>query len=281
MSVINDDGTLNIDETLNHANQIISGGASGAFIFGSTGQAMLINNDEKKEMIAKASTHKIKKNLYFGIGSNSISETIELIQYAMEYKFNNFLIMPSAYYFVSNEGVYNYFKQIIKTLPKVKIILYNFEKLSKFLFEPAFVKKLVNDFPKNIVGCKDSSYNLYNKLKLQNFMMFPGSEKYLLDGLKNGSHGCISATVNSTFKLSRKVFDDFEKKLPQSANEKLVKVRSVFDKYNLISALHSYFALKDSKYKNIIPPLSLLNEKDTKKLISELENLDFEIKKAA
>ena len=102
----------------------------------------------------------------------------------MEYKFNNFLIMPSAYYFVSNEGVYNYFKQIIKTLPKVKIILYNFEKLSKFLFEPAFVKKLVNDFPKNIVGCKDSSYNLYNKLKLQNFMMFPGSEKYLLDGLK-------------------------------------------------------------------------------------------------
>ena len=43
-------------------------------------------------------------------------------------------------------------------------------------------------------------------------MMFPGSEKYLLDGLKNGSHGCISATVNSTFKLSRKVFDDFEKK---------------------------------------------------------------------
>ena len=73
----------------------------------------------------------------------------------------------------------------------------------------------------------------------------------------------------------------FEKKLPQSANEKLVKVRSVFDKYNLISALHSYFALKDSKYKNIIPPLSLLNEKDTKKLISELENLDFEIKKAA
>ena len=34
MSVINDDGTLNIDETLNHADQIISGGASGAFIFG-------------------------------------------------------------------------------------------------------------------------------------------------------------------------------------------------------------------------------------------------------
>ena len=64
MSVINDDGTLNIDETLNHADQIISGGASGAFIFGSTGQAMLINNDEK-EMIAKASTHKIKKSLFW------------------------------------------------------------------------------------------------------------------------------------------------------------------------------------------------------------------------
>ena len=281
MSVINDDGCLNIDDTLQHANQIINGGATGAFIFGSTGQAMLISNEEKKEMISKASTHKIKKNLYFGIGSNSIGETIELIKYAMEYNFNYFLIMPSAYYFVSNEGVYNYFKKIISSVPKVKIILYNFQKLSKFLFEPSFVKKLVNDFPKNIVGCKDSSYNLYNKLKLPNFMMFPGSEKYLLEGLQNGNHGCISATVNSTFKLSRKVFDDFEENLPQSLNEKLIKVRSVFDKYNLISALHSYFSINDKKYRNVIPPLSLLNNKDTKKLISELENLDFEIKKAA
>ena len=38
MSVINDDGTLNIDETLNHADQIISGGASGAFILEAQGK---------------------------------------------------------------------------------------------------------------------------------------------------------------------------------------------------------------------------------------------------
>ena len=35
-----------------------------------------------------------------------------------------------------------------KNIPKVKIILYNFEKLSGFKFEPDFVKKLVSSSKK-------------------------------------------------------------------------------------------------------------------------------------
>ena len=52
----------------------------------------------------------------------------------------------------------------------------------------------------------------------------------------------------------------------------------MFDKYNLISALHSYMSTKDDNFKNLLPPLVLLNSKEKKELISELENLKFEIK---
>ena len=48
------------------------------------------------------------------------------------------------------------------------------------------IKNLVKSFPKNIIGCKDSSYNLYEELKLPNFLMFPGSETKLLKGLEIG-----------------------------------------------------------------------------------------------
>ena len=49
----------------------------------------------------------------------------------------------------------------------------------------------------------------------------------------------------------------------------------MFDQFNLISGLHTYLAKKNRLYKNILPPLSLLNEKDEKKLLEDLKKLDF------
>ena len=68
---------------------------------------------------------------------------------------------------------------------------------------------------------------------------------------------------------------DFIDKKKQLENEKLCNVRKVFDQFNLISGLHTYFAKKNQFYKNILPPLSLLNEKDEKKLLEDLKKLDF------
>ena len=55
----------------------------------------------------------------------------------------------------------------------------------------------------------------------------------------------------------------------------MISVRHTFDKYNLISGLHSYMALKNSKFKNLLPPLTLLNSSDQKELLKKLENLKF------
>ena len=40
-----------------------------------------------------------------------------------------------------------------------------------------------------------------------------------------------------------------------------------------------FFSKKDDSYQNILPTLSLLNEKDEKKLFEDLEKLDFNIDK--
>ena len=278
-SILNEDYSLNIEATINNAVSSLNNGLHGAIFFGSTGQSQLIDLNSKKNLISSIASHKFKKRFFLGTGCNSLNETIDLIKYAMEYEFNDFLIMPPAYYKGNTEkGVYDFYKFIIKKNPKIKIILYNFEKLSSFLFTPMFVRQLVENFPKNIIGVKDSSYNLYENLKLPNFLMFPGTEKKLLKGLESGSSGIISAICNVTAPLARKVFDDFEKKKEQTQNDKLIAVRNVFDKYNLISALHSYMSTKDDNFKNLLPPLVLLNSKEKKELISELENLKFEIK---
>ena len=276
LSVLKEDMSLDTDSTIAHAEKIIKNGLSGVFFFGSTGQSQLISISEKKNLISKLAHNKLKNQFYLGTGNNSFKENLDLIRYGMEYKFDTFLIMPPAYYKGNtDEGVYSFYKNIIIKEPKVKIILYNFEKLSSFLFGPELVKKLVSDFPRNIIGVKDSSYNLFENLKIPNFLIFPGSEAKLLKGLELGCAGCISAVTNVTHSLAKKVFDDFESKTMQTMNTKLVSVRETFDGYNLISALHSFMSVEDKKYKKLLPPLVLLSEGKQKELLSKLDALGF------
>jgi len=276
LSVLKEDMSLDTQATISHAESAIKNGLHGVFFFGSTGQSQLISISEKKDLISKTATSKFRDQFFIGTGLNSLNDNLDLIRYSMEYGFQTFLIMPPAYYKGNtDEGIYNFYSEIIAKVPKIKIILYNFEKLSGYLFNVEIVKKLVKNFPKQIIGCKDSSYNLFENLKIPDFKMFPGSEAKLLNGLELGCSGCISAVTNVTHSLARKVFDDFANKKQQSANKKLINVRQIFDKYPLISALHSLLSIENKNFSYILPPLTLLNPKLKEELISKLKELDF------
>ena len=275
MSVLNSDLSLNIEKTIDHAEELISQGCHGTAIFGSTGQSQLIPISEKIDLLNKLSKTKYKDKHLIGTGLNSLGETINFLKIAKSLNFDKFLIMPPAYYKYGDVEVIEFYSKIIQAVPNCKIILYNFEKLSGYKFSTQCVKELVKKFPDQIIGVKDSSYNLYESLKLENFSIFPGSELKLLKGLQLGCSGIITATCNVTSKMSRKVYDDFLSGNAQTQNQKLCDVRTVFDKYNLISGLHTYMSQENKIYKNILPPLSLLNKEDEKNLISSLKDLNF------
>ena len=277
LSVLNKDLTLNVEATISHGENLINNGCAGVFFMGSTGQAQLCSVDSKKELISKIASHKLRKQFFIGLGVNSLEDSISLIKYANEYEINKEILIGAPAYYRNNsdQGVFNFFKRIISECPKVKIVIYNFEKLFHYKFSVEAVTNLVKSFPKQVVAVKDSSYNLYENLKIKNFLVFPGSEAKLLKGLEHGCAGCISAVTNVTHSLARKVFDDFENKTPQTKNDQLIAVRETFDQYNLISALHSYHSIKDENYKNILPPLTLLSEEKKKELIEKLNKLKF------
>ena len=277
LSVLDSNLALNIEKTISHAENLIDIGCHGVAVFGSTGQSQLISVSEKIQLINKLSKSKYKNKYIIGTGLNSLSETINLMKISNSLNFKDYLIMPPAYYKYRDEDVIRYYTKILESIKDCRIILYNFEKLCGYKFSIECIQTLVRLFPRQIVGVKDSSYNLYENLKIKNFLIFPGSEEKLLKGLELGCSGIISATCNVTAPLARKVYDDFDQGKKQTSNEKLCSVRKVFDKYNLISGLHSFMAQKDKIYENVIPTLSLLSENDKKKLFEDLDKLDFNI----
>ena len=275
LSIFNQDLSLDIDSTINHSEKLIQAGCHGCVLLGSTGQAQLISSREKKKLIEKLHNNKFKDYFMIGTGNNALNENIEIMKHSIDNGINRFLLMPPAYYKYDDEGAYSFFANVVQKVPESKIILYNFEKLSGYKFNVQIVEKLAKDFPQQIVGVKDSTYNLYEVLKIPNFLIFPGSETKLLKGLELGNSGIISAICNVTASLARKVYDDFNNKKTQTFNEKLCAIRKVFDNYNLISGLHSFMSLENEKYKRILPPLSLLSEPQQKEMMSKLKELEF------
>ena len=229
---------------------------------------------EKKTFISALSKENFKEKILIGTSCNSLNDTIDIMQHSITLGFKNFLIMNVAYYKNEDNGVYNFYKNIIKSVPEAKIVLYNFSKLSGYAFTSEVTKRLIEDFPNNIVGMKDSTGNLWDNFKAKNFSMFVGSEKKLLDGLKAGASGCISATTNFSGSLAKKVYDDFKNKKSSSENEKLQAIRTAFDETgNLISALHTLKSLENKAYENLLPPLELLNQNKKEDLIKKLKAL--------
>ena len=278
VSILDKNLRLDISKTIKHAENLIDQGCHGVAILGSTGQAQHISLEEKIKLIEDLSKSKYKENFIIGTGFNSLSDTILLMKTSQLLDMKKFLIMPPAYYFYKDKDVINFYNKIIENISDCKIILYNFEKLCGYKFSIECVETLVKKYPKQIVGVKDSTYNLYENLNIDNFSILPGSELKLLKGLELGCSGIITATCNVTANLSRKVYDDFKNKKDQKYNEKLCNVRAAFDKYNLISGMHSFLSDADNCFNNILPPLSLLDSKEKEKLFEELNKLDFNSK---
>ena len=277
LSVLDVNLALDVKNTIKHAENIINMGCHGTIFFGSTGQSQLVSLSEKIQLINKLPNSKYKDKFIIGTGLNSLADTINLMKISKSLGFDTFLIMPPAYYKYGDDNVIDFYSRIINEINESKIILYNFEKLSGYKFSKSCVEKLVEKFPKQIVGVKDSSYNLYENLKIKNFSVMPGSESKLLKGLELGCSGVITATTNVTASLAREVYDNFINNSPQHLNQKLCDVRATFEKYNLISGLHTFMTQKNNIFKNILPPLKLLSEEDKNELLSNLKKLDFNI----
>ena len=272
VSVLNANLSLDVGGTIEHALKVEQQGVSPAFL-GSTSMSQLLGISDKKKLIKEILKQNFQ-NILIGTGCNSLNDTINLIRYSLELGYKGaFLIMNPAYYSPEDLGVYNFFSDIQKAV-RCKIVLYNFSKLGAgYAFSPTIVKKLVNEFgTEAFIGMKDSTGSCWRNLKIEKFNMLVGNEINLLKNLELGGSGCISATTQICPSLARKVFEKKDKK----DFEKMSQIRLAFDATgDLVTAVHYFLSLGDSRYEKMLPPLISISKEKQKNLLSDLEKIGF------
>ena len=248
---------------------------------GTTGEANSISVSEKIHLIKTIGSSDLpKEKIIIGTGNTSFVDAALLTKTAVENKVFSVLLLPPFYYKnVSDEGVYQYYKQIINTVKSknLRVFLYNIPQVSGVTISIDLVNRLKKEFSDTITGIKDSSGNFENTKKykeIKNFIVYPGSEKFLYDGLHIGCSGCISATTNVNIEAT-KLINSFDKSEGESINKKIKAVRDVFEKYPVIAALKATKIKEDSNWSNIRPPLVALSDQQKSNLAKDLKDINF------
>ena len=248
---------------------------------GTTGEANSVSVSEKIDLIKTISSSDLpKEKIIIGTGNTSFVDAALLTKTAVENKIFSVLLLPPFYYKnVSDEGVYQYYKQIINTVKSknLRVFLYNIPQVSGVTISIDLVNRLKKEFSDTITGIKDSSGNFENTKKykeIKNFIVYPGSEKFLYDGLHIGCSGCISATTNVNIEAT-KLINSFDKSEGESINKKIKAVRDVFEKYPVIAALKATKIKEDSNWSNIRPPLVALSDQQKSNLAKDLKDINF------
>jgi 4-hydroxy-tetrahydrodipicolinate synthase len=248
---------------------------------GTTGEANSVSISEKIDLIKTIANSDLpKERIIIGTGNTSFVDAAFLTKTAVDSKIYSVLLLPPFYYKnVSDEGVYQYYKEIINTVKStnLRIFLYNIPQVSGVTISIDLVNRLKKEFSDIITGIKDSSGNFENTKKykeIKNFIVYPGSEKFLFDGLHIGCSGCISATTNVNIEAA-KLINSFNKSEGESINKKIKAVRDVFEKYPVIPALKATKIKEDSNWSNIRPPLVALSDQQRANLAKDLKDINF------
>lgn len=220
-----------------------------------------------------------------GTGCCSLTESIELTSQAINLGCKGALMLPPFYYKeVSDEGIFRNYSEIIQKIgsEKLKIYLYHIPQVSGVGLSINLIDRLVNEYPKVIVGIKDSSgdwENIKNILDRQwdDFRVFTGTEFILLKTMQAGGAGCISATANINPKAIYNLYKNWVSDQAEELQIKLNKIRNLMESYPMIPALKSVVAYysKHKEWNIVRPPLVSLKKDSQEELLQKLSNFGF------
>ena len=159
-----ENGQPDTNRFLQHCEWVVSQGANGLNVLGSTGEATSQTADARLQVMRAAAKASLgDAALMVGTGTPSIGETIELTGHAAELGFDAALVLPPFYYApVSEDGLFEYFSRVIASVAKtdIGIYLYNFPQMTGLEFSAELIERLLQAFPNHLRGMKDSSGNL-------------------------------------------------------------------------------------------------------------------------
>ena len=181
--------------------RLIAGGVNGLFILGTTGEGPSLGYRLRRELIERTCRQvKQRVPVLVGITDTAFSESVAIARHSADCGADALVLAPPYYLHVGQPELQEYLGHVLDAMP-LPLFLYNMPSLTKVVFEPETVHRLLND--ERVAGLKDSSGNMsyFHRLCLllkerSDWTLLMGPEELLLDAVFAGAHGGVCGGAN-------------------------------------------------------------------------------------
>lgn len=192
----------------------LAAGVNGIVIAGSTGEAALLDEHERQQLLDWArSLVPDDKWLLVGVGAESTRLCIQRCVDARERGADAALVVAPHYYGaqMTPEALVTHYRAVADGSP-LPVILYNIPKYTHFTMDPGLVLELAAH--PNVVGIKDSAGDLkqlgaYLAAQSARFSVLTGSGSALYPALEMGARGGILANALFAGELTVGIYSAF------------------------------------------------------------------------
>lgn len=180
---------------------ILSGGVSGLFILGTTGEGPSLGYPLRRELVQRVCRQvKHRVPVLVGITDTAFVESVHLARHAADCDADAVVAAPPYYMPEGQPELQEWLDHLMPELP-LPLFLYNMPPLTKVSYEMETVRHALNQ--PRIIGLKDSSGDLnYFKnaaallRQRPDWSLLIGPEGKLLDALQLGGHGGVNGGAN-------------------------------------------------------------------------------------
>jgi dihydrodipicolinate synthase/N-acetylneuraminate lyase len=205
-----------IEEVKKQTMEICNSEADAILPVASTGDYVKLDLPERVEVFkAVAEANKGRKKLIASACDTSAKRVLQTIGAVKELGYDACLVCPPYYYPLTQEAVYDFFKEVCEGAGEFPVIGYHVPFFTTGIEIPTFEKLL--EIP-NFVGMKDSSAVMKRiahvcqivKAKRPEFALYTGTDDCLFPALWAGCFGSMTALAATMPKQIRAIYNAFD-----------------------------------------------------------------------
>ncbi|WP_053986171.1 N-acetylneuraminate lyase [Niameybacter massiliensis] len=250
---------------------LIRQGMNGFYVCGSTGEAFLLTDEERKKIVEVVVNQVAGRvPVVAHIGNIGTRKTIELGLHAKAVGVDAISSVSPFYYKFSYGEIKSYYDRVADAC-ELPMIVYNFPSLVGTQFSIEQLEGLLSH--SLIKGLKHTSQDLYQLERIKNrrsdLVVYNGFDEMLLSGLIAGADGGIGSTYNCMPQLYINLLDHFkagdieEAKLLQSKANHVIEYIVKYGVMQSVKVLLGCYGFEDNGCRE---PFKMLKEEEKKVL---------------
>ena len=224
---MHDDFTMNYDRVPAQAEHLAKGGASGAFVTGTTGESHSLTTDERLRMFETWGQAAHRNGLKFiaHIGHNNLPDAQALVRSARDSGADAISAMAPNFFKPSDApSLCDWFVKVTKPAPELPFYFYDIPSMTGVMVETDAFLDIAKERLPGFVGVKftNQDYDLLQRCMANTSVkadMLFGTDERLIEGLGFGCVGAVGSTYNFASPLYLRIINAFNRGDMESAKE--------------------------------------------------------------